>query len=322
MAKQAHERYRQASDFYREFQAALDTPATNTQTNQLLNSILNVVVAQMQITPPTQPFSTKHSEQPHPSTSTAGNNRNEKSSSQSKAPAAVASNLPQTSNQPHLYSQLDHLHDLLAKAEGWHEWDSVIELSSLILKLDKTDEAVMNRAIHAHRQRAFGALRRGAYRHAFADLMAVIKLGPHAQQNGLVRMAIVVYDFVVAANAVMKALQPPPSAHLGEQPDAANTPAPLDPADTRVTADFNQAVELAPQRSEPYFERGRYYASKRQYTQAIQDFTQALELESDSFLKTWYYRERGTVFEFLGNHRAARRDFQEAAKYRRVAASF
>ena len=286
MAVSPSERYKKAMDFYLAFQAALDTAARPVPS--LLGSFWRAIA-----TPPVS-VSPNRSGQPPVSIN--------KGKSLS----------PQEAARQRLAQQLDYLTELFEKAERWGEWDSAIEVGKLILNLDKANQAILERTAHAYRERALAFLKQREYRHAFGDLMAAIKLDPAAHAGGLKRLLIVTYDFAAACGAVFKALQPPP----------------LDPAlapgrsSAKTIRDFNQAIEFEPNRSENYFERGKYYFDRRDYERAIGDFSRALELEPDSFLKTCYYRERGAAFERQGNRKAARQDYREADKYLRVATNF
>ncbi len=286
MAISPTERYKRATDFHLAFQAALNTSIRPGPS--LIGSFWRAIA-----TPPVS--TTQNRNSPPPVNINKGR------------PLS-----PQEAARQRLAQQLDYLTELFEKAEQWAEWDSAIEVGKLILNLDKADGAMLERTAHAYRERALAFLKQREYRHAFGDLMAAIKLDPEAHAGGFKRFLVVSYDFVAACGAVFKALQPPP----------------LDPAfetsrpGAKTTRDLNRAIELEPNRSENYFERGKYYFDRRDYEQAIGDFSHAIELEPDSFLKTCYYRERGAAFERKGNRKAARQDYREADKYLRVATNF
>lgn len=286
VAKNPRDRYRKAGELYQAFQTALETP-TNPS---LLRSVLKLVES-VAVTPAvSQPVTTPAGPSRVKSQPQAGPNRNE------------------------LDQHLNYLLQLFEKSERLQDWDSALEISQLILNLDKNHEPALARTAQVYKERAFVSLEKHEYRYAFRDFMNSIKYDPALNDSRIGNFrhyVLAASDFIKAFNTLLKILRPERS-QLGSGANYGPV----------ATYDFNRAIELEPYRGEHYFERGRYMLSKGDYDRAIRDFTHALELETDNFMKTCYYRERGLAFEKKGNRRAARRDYREADKYLRLATNF
>ena len=70
-------------------------------------------------------------------------------------------------------------------------------------------------------------------------------------------------------------------------------------------ADFNRALELAPNSAGIIASRGVTYGQMDQYQAALNDFNRALELEPDH---AWAIGGRGEAYRLLGQHEAALED--------------
>jgi formylglycine-generating enzyme required for sulfatase activity/regulator of sirC expression with transglutaminase-like and TPR domain len=84
-------------------------------------------------------------------------------------------------------------------------------------------------------------------------------------------------------------------------------------------ADFNKAIESAPQEGESYGERGRYYAEVNDYAKAIADYTKAIDLLTGTPWRSgWYqhvyYQGRGRAYFSAGNYSEAIADYTKSIK--------
>lgn len=216
---------------------------------------------------------------------------------------------PQAAAQPQASSHLDYLTGLFERSTAQRDWANTIEFGQLILKLDNTHQPTLTKTITAYRQQATELLQQRQYRLAFHSLMGAIKLETHVNPDHTSdnkNFLIAIYDLLCAGAGLLRLIQRP------ENRAKANVP----------LYDYDQAIYREPHRAEHYYERGRYLSGQGDYDGAIADFSRALQLERDHYLKTCYYRERGLAYTKKGNNRAARRDFREAAKYRRMATFF
>lgn len=74
-------------------------------------------------------------------------------------------------------------------------------------------------------------------------------------------------------------------------------------------ADFNQAIELAPDQADPYLNRGTALEAQGNFQAAITDYNQVLKIDpQDAFA----YNNRGNAEGGLGDWPAALADFQQA----------
>lgn len=206
-------------------------------------------------------------------------------------------------------SHLEYLTGLLERAEAQRDWANTIEFGQMILKLDSSQQLVLTRTIAAYRQQAGQYLQQRQYRLALHSLMGSMKLETNlnpTQNSNNRNFIIAIYDLMCAGASLMRLIQRP------ENQIKATTP----------LYDYDAAIYREPHRAEHYYERGRYFAGIGNYDAAINDFSRALQLESDPFLKTCYYRERGAAYSKKGNNRSARRDFREADRFRHIATFF
>lgn len=77
--------------------------------------------------------------------------------------------------------------------------------------------------------------------------------------------------------------------------------------------DFNQAIRLDTQLAAAYWGRGQAYFAQEQHTQAIADFDQALQLQG-SQPNPWIYFFRGLSHTHLAHYAEARADFQRLSE--------
>jgi tetratricopeptide (TPR) repeat protein len=75
--------------------------------------------------------------------------------------------------------------------------------------------------------------------------------------------------------------------------------------------DFTKAIELNPRNGVVYYNRGVAYGEKGQDDQAIQDFTKAIEL-NPRFAEAYY--SRGSAYGEKGQHDQAIRDLKKACE--------
>jgi len=74
-------------------------------------------------------------------------------------------------------------------------------------------------------------------------------------------------------------------------------------------ADFNQAIELAPDQADPYLNRGTALEAKGEFAAAIADYNQVLSIDpKDAFA----FNNRGNAEGGLGDWQTALADFQQA----------
>jgi tetratricopeptide (TPR) repeat protein len=74
-------------------------------------------------------------------------------------------------------------------------------------------------------------------------------------------------------------------------------------------ADFNKAIELAPDASDPYLNRGAALEGKRQYEAAIADYNKVLEIDPNDVMA---YNNRGNAKGGLGRWEEALADYRKA----------
>ena len=72
---------------------------------------------------------------------------------------------------------------------------------------------------------------------------------------------------------------------------------------------FNEAIELNPNYSEAYYDRGLAYFDLGQKERTIQDYSKAIELVPDNF---FYYESRGECYQELKQYEKAIQDFSKA----------
>ncbi|MBR8830112.1 MAG: Cell division coordinator CpoB [Chroococcopsis gigantea SAG 12.99] len=75
-------------------------------------------------------------------------------------------------------------------------------------------------------------------------------------------------------------------------------------------ADFNQAIDLAPDAGDPYLNRGAALEGQGKYEEAIADYNHVLDLDPKDPMA---YNNRGNAQGGLGNWQEAVKDFQQAA---------
>jgi len=73
--------------------------------------------------------------------------------------------------------------------------------------------------------------------------------------------------------------------------------------------DFSQAIQLHPAFAESYYNRGLAYDKMGDYKAAIEDFSQAIHLKNDYIHA---YLNRGIVYAKMGNDQQAANDFSQA----------
>lgn len=73
--------------------------------------------------------------------------------------------------------------------------------------------------------------------------------------------------------------------------------------------DFNQAIELAPNATDPYLNRGSAFEEKKLYQQAIGDYNKVLEIDPNDAMA---YHNRGNVEAAQGLWQEAIADYQKA----------
>jgi tetratricopeptide (TPR) repeat protein len=78
-----------------------------------------------------------------------------------------------------------------------------------------------------------------------------------------------------------------------------------------VVADLTKAIELAPDASLYWFDRGRAQCQMKQWDKAVPDFSKALEL---SFGMAWVWSMRGMCYAELGQWEKATADFAKAVE--------
>ncbi len=77
--------------------------------------------------------------------------------------------------------------------------------------------------------------------------------------------------------------------------------------------DYNKSIELNPNSSETYRNRGHPFFYKKDYAAAIENFSKAIELESN-FSEAYYCR--GVTYERIGNFEKANADFKKAKEFK------
>lgn len=78
---------------------------------------------------------------------------------------------------------------------------------------------------------------------------------------------------------------------------------------TQAISDYTKAIELNPKDAVAYNSRGITYKKLGQYTQAISDYTKAIELNSKYAMA---YNNRGNAYYYLGQYTQAISDFTKA----------
>jgi len=79
----------------------------------------------------------------------------------------------------------------------------------------------------------------------------------------------------------------------------------------RAIEDYTQAIDLNPKFADAYIKRGLAYTKKGEFDKAIADYTKAIELNPD--YADAYYR-RSKVWLHLGQPEKAKADMQTASK--------
>jgi tetratricopeptide (TPR) repeat protein len=87
-----------------------------------------------------------------------------------------------------------------------------------------------------------------------------------------------------------------------------NTRASLNDFDAAL-ADLNEAVRLAPDEVDPYFNRGAILEQKQLFNEAINDYNKAIELDPEEAIA---YHNRGNAYGSLGNWEQAVKDYEKA----------
>ena len=72
---------------------------------------------------------------------------------------------------------------------------------------------------------------------------------------------------------------------------------------------YTQAIQLDPEQAEYYYERGESYFGKRDYDRCIADDTKAIELDPDN---GFYYQQRGNVYTWKKDYDRAIADYNHA----------
>jgi len=72
--------------------------------------------------------------------------------------------------------------------------------------------------------------------------------------------------------------------------------------------DFNQAIELMPENSTNYFERGRLFLIFGSYPESLRDLTTAIDFQPKNVMAYYF---RGKVFGFLGEDKLADTDYKK-----------
>ncbi|MEB3226388.1 MAG: tetratricopeptide repeat protein [Synechococcus sp.] len=89
-----------------------------------------------------------------------------------------------------------------------------------------------------------------------------------------------------------------------------NTRAGLSQFDAAL-ADLDEAIRLAPDQVEPYFNRGAILEQQQRFTKAIADYNRAIELDPQEAIA---YHNRGNAYSSLGNWEQALQDYQKATE--------
>lgn len=76
-------------------------------------------------------------------------------------------------------------------------------------------------------------------------------------------------------------------------------------------ADLNQIIQLDPEYHKAYYERGNLYFTLGEYQAAIENYTQAIDLQPDLYLIA-YYRNRGLARTQIKDYQGAITDFSHA----------
>ena len=79
----------------------------------------------------------------------------------------------------------------------------------------------------------------------------------------------------------------------------------------RVRTDLDRAIALAPQNAYLYYNRGNLHASNGEYSNAIDDYTRALQI--DAYLAEAYYN-RGLAYVKNGKKADGIRDLSRAGE--------
>ncbi len=79
----------------------------------------------------------------------------------------------------------------------------------------------------------------------------------------------------------------------------------------RAIADYDQAIQLAPDRAGAYTDRGTAYQNLNRHQRAIADYDQAIRLDPDHALA---YSNRGNSYQDLGQYQRAMADYNQAIR--------
>ncbi len=79
----------------------------------------------------------------------------------------------------------------------------------------------------------------------------------------------------------------------------------------KALADFNKAIELIPQYTRAYYNRGNLFKSEKRFEKAMKDYNKAIALNSKFFRA---YNNRGTIFIKEKNFNRALEDYNKAIK--------
>jgi tetratricopeptide (TPR) repeat protein len=78
---------------------------------------------------------------------------------------------------------------------------------------------------------------------------------------------------------------------------------------------YTKAIELSPKNPVGYYNRGIAYRELGNYNQAIADYTNAIKLDHKDALT---YKSRGSAYGLLGNHNQAIADYTRAIEIQRL----
>ncbi len=78
---------------------------------------------------------------------------------------------------------------------------------------------------------------------------------------------------------------------------------------SQAIEDYTQAIKLNPNYARAYYERGNAYKNLENYSQAIEDYTQAIKL-NPNFGRVYY--NRGLAYKEIGENEKAEKDFAKA----------
>ena len=76
---------------------------------------------------------------------------------------------------------------------------------------------------------------------------------------------------------------------------------------------FNKCIEVEPENADGYAMRANIYLQyKNDYELAVQEYTKAIELETQERMLGLYYTNRGIAYMFNGEPEKAKLDFEKA----------